>query len=121
MPLARGHTEVTRIDGRNEVGYSPSHPQDYYPRGMNDDELRTIATKRLKAKNDFYNYLFVWLGVSILVTGVWALSGMGYFWPGWVIGGMGVAALFQAIGVFGTRGVITDSAIDREVERLKGR
>lgn len=85
----------------------------------NDDELRSIAAKRLKARADFYSYLLVWLGVSILLTVIWAASGMGYFWPGWAIGGMGVAALFQAIGVFGPRGVITESAIDAEVERLK--
>jgi len=84
-----------------------------------DSELRSIATKRLKARSDFYHYLLVWLGVSILVTAIWAISGMGYFWPAWVIGGMGIAALFQAIGVFGPRGVITESAIDAEVERLK--
>ncbi|MDH6181491.1 hypothetical protein M2152_001673 [Microbacteriaceae bacterium SG_E_30_P1] len=86
---------------------------------MNDDELRSVAAKRLKARSDFYKYLFVWLAVSIIVTGVWALSGMGYFWPVWVIGGMGIAALFQAIDVFGRSGVITDSAIDAEVERMK--
>ena len=84
-----------------------------------DDELRSIATKRLKARSDFYHYLLIWLGVSILVTAIWAISGAGYFWPAWVIGGMGIAALFQAIGVFGPRGVITESAIDAEVEKLE--
>jgi hypothetical protein len=86
---------------------------------MSDDELRSIAAKRLKAKSNFYNYLWIWLAVSVIVTFVWAMSGMGYFWPGWVIGGMGIAAIFQAIDVFGRRGVITESAIDAEVERLK--
>jgi len=32
---------------------------------------------------------------------------------------MGIAAVFQAIAVFGGAGVITDSKIDAEVERLK--
>ena len=86
---------------------------------MSDDELRTLAAKRIKARNDFYNYLWIWFAVSAIVTFVWFMSGMGYFWPGWVIGGMGIAALFQAIGVFGKHGVVTDSAIDAEVERLK--
>jgi hypothetical protein len=86
---------------------------------MNDDELRSIATKRLKARSDFYTYLLVWLAVSLIVTFVWAMSGMGYFWPGWVIGGMGIAAVFQAIDVFGKHRVITDGAIDAEIERLK--
>ena len=88
---------------------------------MDNDELRALATKRLKAKSDFYHYLLVWLGVSILVTAIWALTNFGgYFWPGWVIGGMGVAAFFQAISVFGpTRGVISESAIDAEVQRIQ--
>lgn len=86
-----------------------------------DADLRTIAAKRLKARSDFYTYLLIWLAVSVLLTVIWAVSGMGYFWPGWAIGGMGVAALFQAIGVFGPRGIISESAIDAEVERLKRR
>ena len=87
---------------------------------MDNDELRALATKRLKAKSDFYHYLLVWLGVSVLVTAVWFLTNpSGYFWPVWVIGGMGVAALFQAISVFGpTRGVISDSAIEAEMKKI---
>lgn len=88
---------------------------------MDDAELRALATKRLKARSDFYHFLWVWLGVSILLTVIWALTMPGgYFWPGWAIGGMGVAAFFQAISVFGpVGGVISDSKIDAEVERLK--
>ncbi|MDO7883337.1 2TM domain-containing protein [Antiquaquibacter soli] len=86
---------------------------------MNDDELRSLAVKRLKARSDFYRYLLVWLAVSAIVTFVWWMTGAGYFWPGWVIGGMGIAALFQAIDVFGKHGVITDAAVDAEVEKLK--
>ena len=89
---------------------------------MENDELRAIATKRLKAKSDFYHYLLVWLGVSILLTAIWALTTFGgYFWPGWAIGGMGIAAFFQAINVFGpTRGVLSDSAVEAEMNKLRG-
>ena len=89
---------------------------------MDDDELRALATKRIKAKSDFFQFLLVWLAVSVLVTLIWAVTNFGgYFWPGWVIGGMGVAALFQAIGIFGPpRGVVSESAIDAEMKRLKG-
>ncbi|MFM9876553.1 MAG: 2TM domain-containing protein [Rhodoglobus sp.] len=87
---------------------------------MDDAELRALATKRIKARSDFYHYLWVWLGVSILLTVIWFLTTPGgYFWPAWAIGGMGIAAFFQAISVFGPGGVITDSRIDAEVERLK--
>jgi hypothetical protein len=89
---------------------------------MDDDELRALATKRLKAKADFHQFLLVWLGVSVLVTVIWAVTNFGgYFWPGWVIGGMAVAAIFQAIAVYGPpRGVITEGAIAAEMNKLKG-
>jgi H+/Cl- antiporter ClcA len=88
---------------------------------MDDAELRALATKRLKARSDFYHYLWVWLGVSILLTVIYLLTNPGgYFWPAWAIGGMGIAAFFQAISVFGPiGGVISDAKIDAEVERLK--
>ena len=89
---------------------------------MDDAELRDLATKRLKARTDFYHYLLVWLAVSVLVTVVWALTNLGgYFWPGWVIGGMGIAAFFQAINVFGpVRGVYSDDKVTQEMNRLRG-
>lgn len=88
---------------------------------MNDDELRALATKRVKARSDFYHYLLIWLGVSIVLTVIWALTNLGgYFWPAWAIAGMGIAAIFQAISVFGPAGGVTsESKIDAEVERLK--
>jgi hypothetical protein len=87
---------------------------------MNNDELREHAKKRLKAKQDFYYYLLIWLGVSVVLTVIWFLTNPGgYFWPAWAIAGMGIAAVFQAIGVFGPgRGMISESAIDAEVNRM---
>ncbi|MCU1515106.1 MAG: hypothetical protein JWO10_2196 [Microbacteriaceae bacterium] len=86
------------------------------------DELRKIAKNRLKAQADFRNYLWIWLGVSVVLTGIWAFSGLGYFWPAWAIGGMGVAAFFTGLNAYGPRaGGITDSAIDAEVARMNQR
>lgn len=91
-----------------------------YSRSMNNEELRKLATKRLKARRDFYNYLGIWLGVSLIVIAVWALTSPGaYFWPIWPIGGMGIGAFFIWLDAFGpSRGVITEQAIDDEVARL---
>lgn len=86
------------------------------------EDIRAAARKRLQAKAHFRNYLFVWLGVSLIVTTVWALTNWGgYFWPGWVIGGMGIAAFFQALGIYGPgQGYISEHAIDTEVQRMSG-
>jgi hypothetical protein len=88
---------------------------------MTDSELRDIARKRLQARQGFKYYLFIWLGVSIITTLVWWLSGAGYFWPGWVIGGMGIAAFFTGLNAYGPmQNAITESKIDDEVRKMKG-
>ncbi|BAU99380.1 2TM domain-containing protein [Aurantimicrobium minutum] len=88
---------------------------------MKDEELREVARKQLKKKADFKQYLWVWLAVSILLTGVWFLTSPGqYFWPIWAIFGMGIGALFTGIDAYSKNPkIITDSQIDAEVERLK--
>ena len=87
-----------------------------------DEELRAFATRRLKRQAAFKNYLWTWLGVSLLTSAIWFFTSPGpYFWPGWVIFGMGVGALFSGIDAYRTRDprLITTEAIDAEVERLK--
>ena len=32
-----------------------------------------------------------WVFVSLMLVGIWALSGMGYFWPIWPIAGWGIS------------------------------
>jgi hypothetical protein len=87
---------------------------------MNNEELRTLARKRLKARRDFWNYCGIWLGVTIIVTAVWLLTDPGgYFWPIWPIGGMGIGAFFIALDAYGpNRGIITEADIDDEVARI---
>ena len=88
-----------------------------------EKDLRDFARKRLKKQQEFKQYLGVWVGVSILTSGIWYLtSPQSYFWPIWVIFGMGVGALFSGIEAYGKAPtVITDSDIDAEVEKLKGK
>ena len=90
---------------------------------MNDEELREFARKRLKKQADYRNYLWVWLGVSLLCSGIWFFTSPGeYFWPVWVIFGMGMGALFGGIDAYRTTNpnAIPEDAIAREVNRLKG-
>jgi hypothetical protein len=87
-----------------------------------DQDIRNFARKRLKKQQDFKQYLGVWVGVSILCTGIWFLTSPGSpFWPMWVMFGMGVGALFAGIDAYGPgqRKVITESDVDAEVERLR--
>jgi hypothetical protein len=87
-----------------------------------EQDLRDFARKRLKKQQEFKQYLGVWVGVSILVTGIWFLTSPdGFFWPMWVIFGMGVGALFTGIDAYGPgqKKLITEADVDAEVERLR--
>jgi hypothetical protein len=87
-----------------------------------DSELRKYAGKQLKLKREFKEYLVVYAFVSALTTGIWFLATPGfYFWPGWVMFGMGIAAVIAGLDAYGklSNKPITQAEIDAEVERLK--
>ena len=86
------------------------------------DPVREYAKKSLKKKADFKQYMFVYLAVTMIVLAVYYMTSPdAYFWPGWVIFGMGIGALFAGLDAYGKLGPkpITDADIDAEVERLK--
>ena len=85
-----------------------------------NDDIRAVAMSRLKKKSDFKSFLVVWLFVSAVVTGIWFFATPGIvFWPGFVIGGMGIGALMSWWDAYGPTRGITESDIDAEVERMK--
>jgi len=91
--------------------------------GMETSDIRTLARRRLLAQAEFKNYLLVYAGVTIVVVAVWFLTNpSAYFWPAWVIFGMGIGAAFKALDAYGPRGrAVNESAIDDEVRRFEGR
>ena len=46
-----------------------------------------VSRRRLPARPDFGPYV----GVSVMLIAIWALAGMGYFWPIWPILGWGIS------------------------------
>jgi len=87
-----------------------------------NDELRNLAAKQLKKKQDFRTYMWVYVGVVALTSGVWFItSPSAPYWPIWVVFGMGIAAIFVGLDAYGRLGSkpITDAQIDAEVERLR--
>ena len=89
---------------------------------MDNEQLRALATKRIKAKSDYKYFLLIWLGVSIVLTVIYLVTNPGgYFWPGWAIGGMGIAAIFQGIAAYGPdRSLVPESKIEAEMHRIRG-
>jgi len=80
---------------------------------------RDAAIKRLKERRDFKTHLAVYLIVNAGLVVIWAISGGGYFWPIWAIGGWGIGLLIHAWVTFGER-QITEEDIQREMHRGDG-
>ena len=87
------------------------------------DPLRAQAIKRLKAKSEFHNYLWVWLGVTLIVNAVWFFTGASSgYWPMWPMLGMGIGAFFLALNAYGPSGRgISEKRIEAEMNRLAGK
>ena len=85
------------------------------------DELRVLARKQLKKKQDFKSFMGIYFGVALLLTVIWFLTTPGtYYWPIWAIFGMGIAAFFIGVDAYGPfkKRVITEADVDAEVERI---
>ncbi len=87
---------------------------------MSDDEIREIATKRVRARRGFYWHLTVYVVVNLMLIAIWYFTGHGYFWPGWVLLGWGIGLVFNAVAVFARGDAWSEkAAIDKEVEKIK--
>ena len=47
------------------------------------------ARKRLEKQRKFRSDVLAYTVINALLIVVWAVTGFGYFWPGWVLGGWG--------------------------------
>jgi fatty acid desaturase len=72
---------------------------------------RKQVTKRRNLQGGFVAYVVV----NAFFVGVWAVSGRGYFWPGWVLGGWGIGMVMGLWDYF--HGPITEADIDDEIRR----
>jgi fatty acid desaturase len=74
------------------------------------------ARKRVERKRKFRADLVAYVVINAFLVGVWAATGMGYFWPAWVLAGWGVLLLLDAWNVFYRRPV-TPADIEEELRR----
>jgi hypothetical protein len=87
-------------------------------RAAADDEVdeRAATRRQLQARRDFASHVVAYVVVNALLIGVWAITGAGYFWPAWVLGGWGAGLLLHAWNVFWTKPV-TEADVDAELHR----
>jgi hypothetical protein len=88
--------------------------------GADDSDVRlTIperewARRKLEQKRKLRADLVAYVVINLFLVVAWALTGFGYFWPGWVLAGWGVLLILGAWNAY-TGHPITEVDIDREL------
>jgi hypothetical protein len=75
--------------------------------------------RRLEKKRAWTRSLLAYCVVNDFLIGIWAVSGRGYFWPGWVLAGWGIGEVLSYWDAF-RRKPISEAAIDAELRRGLG-
>jgi uncharacterized membrane protein YdjX (TVP38/TMEM64 family) len=91
---------------------------------MSTDDVRAVARRNLKARNDFKVMLAIFAVVTVILVAIWFLTtgGGSYFWPVWPILAFVVASVFAGLDAYGlTRRHITEADIDAEVARMNAK
>lgn len=79
---------------------------------------RALARKELEARRKFRADLFAYVVVNLFLVGAWAVTGAGYFWPGWVLAGWGVLLVLNGWDAF-YRHDVTEEDIQRELHKTR--
>jgi 2TM domain-containing protein len=79
---------------------------------------RVWARKRIEKKRKLRSDIAAYVVINAFLIGVWAVTGAGYFWPGWVLAGWGVLLLLDAWNLH-DRLPVTEDDIDRELRNRR--
>jgi len=88
-----GRLDVEELDQRIEAAYSAKTRQELA--ALTSDLPRAPRAPR-DERRGFVEHLRVYVGVIALLVVIWALTGMGYFWPVWPMLGWGIGIVSHA-------------------------
>jgi fatty acid desaturase len=88
------------------------------PDVSSEREERARARARVEKKHKLRADLVAYVVVNAALVLTWAVTGFGYFWPGWVLGFWGVFLLLDARNLYYRRPV-TEDEIDRELRKRR--
>ena len=81
------------------------------------EQARELAIQRLKMKQDFKGIVAGGALAVLVCVVIWLLGDGGYFWPVWVILGIGIALVAQGWKAYGPSNRITEADVQREMEK----
>ena len=68
--------------------------------GMSEEEIYRLARKRVEEKKGFYTQFAIYLAINTMLVIIWAVTGAGFPWFVFPLGGWGIGILFHFLGVF---------------------
>jgi hypothetical protein len=80
-------------------------------------DRREEARKRVVKRRNLSNGLVAYLVINAFLVGIWATTGQGYFWPGWVLAGWGAGMVLAVWDYF--RRPITEGDVEAELRRMR--
>lgn len=83
---------------------------------MSDDSSRQQAIQRLHQRRGFLNYVIGAVVVCLFMVLIWAFTGRGDFWPGWVMGGFAIGLIFYGVNLAMNK-PLTEDQIQREMQK----
>ena len=88
---------------------------------ISEKELYEEARKRVEEKKGFYIHLTVYLLVNTMLVIIWAVTGDGFPWFVFPLGGWGIGVLFHFLSIFffSRTTAWERREIEKEVERLR--
>ena len=92
-----GRLSVEELDARIEQAYAAKTRRDL---AALTADLPRPRRPRPDARAEFREHLRTYLGVMALLVVIWALTGMGYFWPVWPALGWGIGIVSHAGSAF---------------------
>jgi hypothetical protein len=83
-------------------------------------DVRAQAVGRLERTRDFRVHVSIYVAVNAMLVSIWAVTGLGFFWPIFPMLGWGIGVAANAWVVYG-REPLGEDRIQREIERLRAR
>lgn len=77
----------------------------------------TQARKRIERRWKLQGDILAYIVINAFLIVVWAVTGRGYFWPGWVLCGWAVFLFLDVLSF--VHGPITQADIDAELGRMQ--
>ncbi len=84
------------------------------------DQLREQAIRQWKKRRDFRVHATIYIMVNAFLVTIWAMSGVGFFWPILVLVGWGIGLVANAFDAHSSD-VPSEEEIARQMDRLRRR